>query len=67
MKILETIKLAYRYRIASKKVQEIEATLAKLFEAKEFEKRLVVISQWTNAYVKRNKLEKKLLKTFLSI
>lgn len=67
MKILETIKLAHRYRIANKKVQEIEANLAELFEAKEFEKRLVVIPQWTNAYVKRNKLEKKLLKTFLSI
>ena len=67
MKIIDTLKLAHKYRVANKKVQEIEATLAELFKAKEFEKRLVVIPQWTNAYVKRNKLEKRLLKTFLSI
>lgn len=67
MKIVKAVKLLYKYRVASKKVQEIEATLAELLKAKEFEKRLVIIPQWTNAYVKRNKLEKQFLKTFLSI
>jgi hypothetical protein len=67
MKIFKALKLLLKYRAASKKVQEIEAILAVLFNDKEFEKRLPIISQWSNACVKRNKLEKQLLKAFLDI
>lgn len=62
MRIYKALKLLLKYRAADKKVQEVEAALDELFEAKEFEKRIDVIPQWTNAYVKRNKLEKQLLK-----
>jgi hypothetical protein len=67
MKIFKALKLLLKYRAASTKVQETEATLDALFKAKEFEKRLPIISQWSNACVKRNKLEKQLLKAFLDI
>ena len=52
----------YHYRKASQKVEKIEAELDQLFKAKEFEKRHLIIKQWSNACVKRNKLQKTALK-----
>ena len=67
MKIIKALKLLLKYRAASKRVDEIETELRELYQVREWERRLLNIPQWSNACVKRNKLEKQLLKAFLDI
>ena len=60
--VLNLAVASYRYRKAAQVVDQIDSELTRLFKAKEFQQRHEIIKQWSNASVKRNKLQKTLLK-----